>query len=264
MAGLSKDGRTFFYENPLESRGNHHRWTWHSCPCCPPNVARLLASIGAYTYALAEDEIAVHLYNESTARFRIADVPVTLDQATDYPWDGAIRFTVSPERPTRFALSLRIPAWAEGARLSTNGEATDLSTLPSNGYARIEREWSAGDTVDLHLPLAARRVWANPRVSQDAGRIAVLRGPLVYCAEEVDNGPGLHALVLPTTEATETRQPDHVGLSVTARRDVADWGDTLYRSEPSASEPSTALLVPYYLWDNRTPGEMLVWFRTSS
>lgn len=262
MAGLSRDGRTFFYENPLESCGTHHRWTWHSCPCCPPNIARLLASIGAYIYAVADDGIAVHLYGASTARFSIGDVPVTLDQSTDYPWDGAIRLTVAPERPARFAVSLRIPAWAAGARLAINGTPVDLSTLGPDGYARLDREWTAGDTIALDLPMEARRVWANPRVRQDAGRVAVLRGPLVYCAEEADNGPGLNALALADGTPRDIRDSDLVAVELPATRDVADWGDTLYRPAPPAAEPAAARLIPYHLWDNRTPGEMLVWLRT--
>ncbi|MEO8685947.1 MAG: beta-L-arabinofuranosidase domain-containing protein, partial [Devosia sp.] len=116
IAGLSRDGKTFFYENPLESAGKHHRWIWHRCPCCPPNIARLVASIGSYMYGVADDEIAVHLYGESTARVSLKDGSnVTLAQQTQYPWDGAIGLTVGVDKPSRFALSLRIPAWAKGA-----------------------------------------------------------------------------------------------------------------------------------------------------
>jgi DUF1680 family protein len=214
-------------------------------------------------YGLADDEIALHLYGDSTARFSIAGTPVTLEQTTRYPWDGAIRVALRPERPARFAVSLRIPAWAKGARLAVNGESVDLALGP-DGYARIEREWRAGDAIALDLPLEPRRVWANPRVRQDAGRVAVLRGPLVYCAEETDSGPGLARITL-GEGATETSAPDlpgAVALDLRVDRDVADWADTLYRTAPPATEPGTARLVPYHLWDNRAPGEMLVWFRS--
>ncbi len=189
MSGLSLDGRTFFYENPLESTGHHNRWTWHSCPCCPPNVARLLASIGAYMYAVADDEIALHLYGDSTARFAVGGTRVELVQTTRYPWDGAIGIELRPEEPARFAVSLRIPDWAAGATLTLNGAPVDLTASTRDGYARIEREWRPGDRLDLALPLVPRALWANPLVRQDAGRVAVLRGPLVYCAEEVGLWP---------------------------------------------------------------------------
>lgn len=265
MAGLSLDGRTFFYENPLESAGHHHRWTWHSCPCCPPNIARLLASVGAYMYGLADDEIALHLYGDSTARFEMGGVPVVLEQATRYPWDGAIRITVRPERAARFAVSLRIPAWARGARLELNGRPVDLADLDAGGYARIEREWQPGDTIALDLPLVARRVWANPEVRQDAGRVAILRGPLVYCAEEADSGAGLNRIVLGEGEASEIEPPDlpgAVALEIPVLRDRADWGPALYREAPPATDAGRARLVPYPFWDNRAPGQMLVWLRS--
>jgi uncharacterized protein len=266
MAGLSLDGKTFFYENPLESKGRHHRWVWHHCPCCPPNIARLLASIGSYMYAVAEDEIAVHLYGESKARFEIGGAKVELAQKTRYPWDGAIRFEVSTDQPTRFALSLRVPGWAKGASIKVNGEALDLSSVMMDGYARIEREWQVGDQVDLNIPLDVRALWANPLVRQDAGRVALMRGPLVYCAEAVDNGEGLNAIELngdvakaKTAELPELRGAVALDLSVT--RDAADWGDVLYRTSPPAKQQTTARFVPYPFWDNRAPGEMLVWMR---
>lgn len=267
MAGLSQDGKTFFYENPLESAGKHHRWTWHHCPCCPPNIARLLASVGSYMYAAADNEIAVHLYGESKARVPLAGgLTVQLSQATRYPWDGAIRFEVNPDRTAKFALSLRIPEWAEGATLAINGAPVDLSTITIDGYARIEREWQAGDSVDLTLPLIPRALFANPKVRQDAGRAALMRGPLVYCVETTDNGHDLNGISLSSDPASaETAEiaalDGAVALDVSVMRDEADWGSDLYRTTPPQSAASTARFVPYHLWDNRDPGEMLVWIR---
>ncbi|RCS21858.1 glycoside hydrolase family 127 protein [Phyllobacterium salinisoli] len=266
MAGLSLDGKTFTYENPLESAGKHHRWTWHHCPCCPPNIARLLASIGSYMYAVADDEIAVHLYGESKASFEMDGARIELAQKTRYPWDGAIRFDISTGQPARFALSLRIPEWASGASIRVNGEALDLTRITVEGYARIEREWKTGDHVDLDIPLIPRALWANPLVRQDAGRVALMRGPLVYCAEAVDNGEGLNALELEgdvaqakTTEIAELRGA--VALELPATREEANWGDVLYRTSPPEKRKATARFVPYPFWDNRAPGEMLVWMR---
>ncbi|NRP75822.1 Non-reducing end beta-L-arabinofuranosidase [Ensifer psoraleae] len=269
LPGLSIDGRTFFYDNPLESTGKHHRWNWHPCPCCPPNIARLVASIGSYMYAVAEDEIAVHLYGESVARLKLANgAEFELRQETNYPWEGAIAFTTRLARSARFSLSLRVPEWAEDATLSVNGTMVDLSAVVSDGYARIEREWADGDRVDLELPLELRPQYANPKIRQDAGRVALMRGPIVYCVEETDNGEDLNAIVLPRelpgAEAVVLEDlKDAVAIDLAVEReDAANWGKALYRQAPAERRPAKARFVPYHLWDNRAPGEMLVWMQS--
>ncbi|WP_064697511.1 glycoside hydrolase family 127 protein [Rhizobium aegyptiacum] len=269
LPGLSTDGKTFFYDNPLESAGKHHRWKWHHCPCCPPNIARLVTSIGSYMYAVADDEIAVHLYGESTARLRLANgAEVELEQATNYPWDGAVAFTARLAKPARFALSLRIPDWAEGATLSVNGAMLDLGAHVRDGYARIDREWADGDCVGLYLPLALRPQYANPKVRQDAGRVALMRGPLVYCVETTDNGDDLNTIVLPrelpAAETVVLRElNDAVALDLEVEREeTSGWGTPLYRKAPAERQVATARFVPYHLWDNRAPGEMLVWVQS--
>ncbi|MGG7580242.1 glycoside hydrolase family 127 protein [Rhizobium sp. Nf11,1] len=266
LPGLSTDGKTFFYDNPLESAGKHHRWKWHHCPCCPPNIARLVTSIGSYMYAVADDEIAVHLYGESTARLKLANgAELALEQRTNYPWDGAVAFTVKLAKPARFALSLRIPDWAEGATLSVNGAMLDLGAHVRDGYARIDREWADGDEVAVYLPLALRPQYANPKVRQDAGRVALMRGPLVYCVETTDNGEDLNTIVLPRDlSAAETvvlkDLNDAVALDLKVEREeTSNWGTSLYRKAPAERRVATARFVPYHLWDNRAPGEMLVW-----
>ncbi|MBB6223834.1 glycoside hydrolase family 127 protein [Rhizobium leguminosarum] len=269
LPGLSTDGKTFFYDNPLESAGKHHRWKWHHCPCCPPNIARLVTSIGSYMYAVADDEIAVHLYGESTARLKLANgAEVELEQTTNYPWDGAVTFATRLKTPAKFALSLRIPDWAEGATLSVNGEVLDLGTNIRDGYARIDRQWADGDRIDLHLPLALRPQYANPKVRQDAGRVALMRGPLVYCVETTDNGEDLNAIILPRElPAAETvvlkDLNDAVALDLKVEREeTSNWGTPLYRNAPAERQVATARFVPYHLWDNRGPGEMLVWVQS--
>jgi DUF1680 family protein len=269
MAGLSLDGKTFFYENPLESAGKHHRWIWHHCPCCPPNIARLLASVGSYMYALADDEIAVHLYGESTARFEIGGAKIVLSQKTRYPWEGAIHFDIATDEPSRFALSLRIPEWAVGAAVKVNGETIDLPSITVDGYARIEREWKSSDAVDMDIPLAIRALWANPMVRQDAGKAALMRGPLVYCVETTDNGQGLNGIelsgnVADATTAEITELEGAIALDLPVLRDDADWGADLYRTSPPKAREATARFVPYPFWDNRSPGEMLVWIRAGT
>lgn len=270
ITGLSTDGRTFFYDNPLESTGKHHRWEWHFCPCCPPNIARLVASLGSYIYAVADDEIAVHLYAESEARVELANgAKFTLTQSTDYPWSGDIRIAIAPEQPARFAVSLRVPAWARGAKLAVNGQSVDLSDA-KDGYIRIEREWTKGDTLALDLPLEPRALRAHPAVRQDAGRVAIMRGPLVYCLEGTDNGTGLNSILLQhgLGKAQTATIPDlrgAIAIDVPVLREkLESWGTDLYAEKTPETETDTARLVPYHLWDNRDAGEMLVWLRQAA
>ncbi|MGX9412586.1 glycoside hydrolase family 127 protein, partial [Mesorhizobium sp. 14Arga] len=237
------------------------------CPCCPPNVGRMVASIGSYFYSLADDALAVHLYGDSTARFDIAGTPVSLTQASRYPWDGAVAITVDPQTPVEFTLHLRIPAWSSSATLEINGEAVDLEDMTSDGYAAIRRSWKKGDRVRLDLEMPIERLYANPEVRQDAGRVALSRGPLIYCVEASDNDSRLHRLTLPRTAGIEAHEaPELLGgvvtLSATARADAGGgWQDGLYRREPPASVETRLTAIPYYAWDNREPGEMLVWLR---
>ncbi len=270
ITGLSTDGKTFFYDNPLESTGKHHRWTWHPCPCCPPNIARLVTSLGSYIYAVADDEIAVHLYAESQARVELANgAKFTLTQKTNYPWSGNIDISVEPEAAAWFAVSLRIPAWAHGAKLAVNGQAQDIAAASTDGYVRIAREWQKGDAVTLDLPLEPRTLRAHPSVRHDAGRVAVMRGPLVYCLEGTDNGTGLNSILLQRGlgEAQTATIPDlrgAIAIDIPVLRETAEnWGDALYSDKAPETETEQARLVPYHLWDNREPGEMLVWLRQS-
>lgn len=267
LSGLSIDGSRFFYDNPLESRGGHHRWTWHRCPCCPPNIARTVAAIGSYMYGVSADGVAVHLYGESTARLTVGSRIVTLTQATAYPADGRVTISVALDDPASFTLALRVPGWCDEAKLTLNGEAVEAAPTP-NGYLDLKRAWSDGDTLVLDLPMAVRALHAHPAVRADIGRVAIARGPLIYCAEEVDNADGLNALILPQdlAAARTTPAPDlngAVAIELPARREARPEGDTkLYDSRPPATSDTTARLVPYHLWDNREPGEMLVWMRT--
>ena len=220
-------------------------------------------------YGVSEDAIAVHLYNDSTATLDVAGGKVRLVQQTRYPWDGAVALTVEPEAPASFTLHLRIPGWCRKAGLSVNGERLDLATITRNGYAAIARRWTAGDTVRLDLELAVERIHAHPEIRHDAGRAAIRRGPLVYCLEGVDNGVPLNSLVLPAdARLTPRDEPGLLGGVVTLEgqaraQPVSDWGDDLYRTTPPAEHPVRIKAVPYYAWDNRDPGEMLVWVRTA-
>jgi uncharacterized protein len=267
ISGLSLDGSRFFYENPLESHGKHHRWIWHRCPCCPPNIGRLVASVGSYFYGQSDDAIAVHLYGDNTARFEIGGGKVTLAQESRYPWDGAIAIAVETEAPRHFKLHLRIPGWCRRASLAVNGEPVDLAAVSKDGYATLDRVWANGDTVKLDLEMDARRIYANPNVRQDLGRVALARGPMLYCVEEVDNPGRLQALSLPEGAPVEVvDEPASLGgivsLSLQGETELAgDWNGQLYRSAPPQKTSAKLKAVPYFAWDNREPGEMLVWLR---
>ena len=269
ISGLSLDGATFFYENPLESQGGHHRWIWHRCPCCPPNIGRLVASIGSYLYGVADDAIAVHLYGDSIAKLTVGGKAVTLTQESRYPWDGAVAITVEVDNPTRFTLHLRVPGWCSGATLGVNGEAVDVAAQTTDGYIAIRRDWVSGDNVRLDIEMKPQRLYANPNITADLGRVALRRGPLLYCAEATDNDGGVHALTLSrTAQLGEHYEPNLLGgvvtLAAEAERDAADWNATLYRADPPHTERATLKAVPYFAWDNRDAGDMLVWLRDAS
>jgi len=188
-------------------------------------------------------------------------------QETRYPWDGEIRLTLDPAEPTEFGLNLRIPGWCKAARLTVNGEEIDLAALVVKGYARIVRQWQAGDEVVLHLDMPVEQVYAHPAAKEDAGSVALQRGPLVYCIETADNPLPLHELSIPADASfTSTFEPELLGGSVVLRGDVsalstADWDGTLYRTTPPEQTVQPLTAIPYYAWDNREPGEMRVWIR---
>ncbi|MBC7811392.1 MAG: glycoside hydrolase family 127 protein, partial [Burkholderiales bacterium] len=210
LAGVSYEGEHFFYANPLASYPNvnpfdrfsgitseqhYHRSEWFDCPCCPPNLARLVASIGDYFYVATADTLYVNLYNQNHAQFQFGGSDVQIEQQTDYPYDGAVSFTISADQPTTFTLALRVPNWCREYSVEVNG--SEYIANPERGYVLINRQWSNGDQVKLSLSMPVERMLAHPQVRQDAGNIALQRGPLVYCLEEVDNGAGLANVVIP-------------------------------------------------------------------
>lgn len=266
LAGIALDGRRFFYENPLESDGTHHRQGWFGCACCPGNISRLIASLGSYVYSEAPGEAWVHLYAQGRTTLDLAGRKVVLAQKTRYPWDGEVEVAVEPEAPGRFALHLRVPGWARSATVSVNGGPPGPAA-PVRGYARIEREWKAGDRVRLVLPMPVERVRAHPAVKQDVGLVALQRGPLVYCLEGADNGGPLHGIILPGGAAlVPSDEPGLLGgvtvLDGPAERIVdAGWSGALYRAAVPSKEPIRVRAVPYYAWDHRAPGEMRVFLR---
>jgi DUF1680 family protein len=264
LSGLSRDGTRYFYQNPLESDGSHMRWDWHPCPCCTMNVSRLVASIGGYFYSVGSGVAAVHLYGGSTASLTINGTGVALRQTTDYPWDGNVRIEVDPTAPLDFALKLRIPGWARSATIAINGQRVDADRR-ERGYVEIRREWRQGDRIELDLPMPVERVYANPKVKMDVGRVALKRGPLVYCLEQIDNSESPVDLVrLPRGAAlNDPVRDDSLGgfVRITGRGRKAEMagGQALYTHRPPDHEPTQFSALPYYLWSNRGPNRMTVW-----
>jgi DUF1680 family protein len=267
LSGVSLDGTRFFYENPLASRGDVTRKEWFGVACCPPNVARLLASLGQYIYSIDESGVAVHLYIQGSAQVTLQGQPVTLRQETGYPWDGKVKLRVSPSQPAEFTVCLRLPGWCRDATLLVNGEQVNLGEHVSKGYARITRTWAHGDVVELDLPMPVQRVYAHPRVSADAGCVALQRGPLIYCLEEVDNPAALHRVSIdPEASIAAHRDAALLGGIVTLRGDgyVDDetgWDGMLYRHAAPTQTPASLTAIPYHMWDNRQSGQMRVWIR---
>jgi len=265
LSGLARNGTQYFYQNPLESDGSHTRWDWHPCPCCTMNVSRLVASIGGYFYSTAADTLAVHLYGGNTADVSVGGSEVRIRQETDYPWSGRVAISVDPKSPATIRLKLRIPTWARTAAIGVNGEPVD-ATRSERGYVAIEREWKAGDRVDLDMPMPVERIYANPKVKMDVGRVSLKRGPLVYCLEQIDNPAAPVGMLKLSREAkaeTELRNDlfdGIVGIVAEAKAaEVASWDGNLYRSAPPEHAATRLTAVPYYSWNNRGPNRMLVW-----
>jgi DUF1680 family protein len=266
LSGLSRDGEHYFYENPLASDGKHTRWAWHTCPCCTMNVSRLVASIGGYFYSTSDDTLAVHLYGGNSARLKVGGRQIRVKETSNYPWSGKIAITITPEQASAFTVKLRIPGWVRQAEAKINGEGVDIATNLKNGYLKLARTWRPGDTIDLELPMPVERIYAHPNVKMDVGRTALKRGPLVYCAEQVDN-PGVpvdRLRLSPQAKISSKERDDIFGGIVTVVAeaiavDDSDWNDDLYRTSAPETKPATLTALPYYLWNNREAGKMTVW-----
>lgn len=263
LSGVSQDGTKFFYVNPLESAGGHHRSPWFGCACCPPNVTRTLAALGGYAYATSDDSLYVNLYIQGSAKATIGSTPATLRVTTEYPWDGRVELKTTLAAPVKFALRLRVPGWCRDATVAVNGKAVTAPAI-EHGYLVLDREWKSGDTVKLDLAMPVQRIAANPSVKADQGLFAIQRGPIVYCVEQCDQSEPLSALFLPLdAEPKARREPGLLGgvVTITGEARVASeqqWHRRLYQAVAPAHRVALKS-VPYYAWDNRQPGAMKVW-----
>ncbi|MHC4616685.1 MAG: glycoside hydrolase family 127 protein [Planctomycetota bacterium] len=272
LSGVSLEGDKFFYRNPLASDGKHQRSPWFGCACCPTNVVRFIPSVPGYVYANRGDKLYVNLFIKGAGTFKAANNTIRLAQETRYPWEGNVKITVEPERASKFATYIRIPGWAKGQPVPSNlyrymSESEEQPTLKVNGqtvtmemkkgFARVRRKWKKGDTIELSLPMPIRRVICSEKVKANVGKVALERGPIVYCAEEADNGKNVGRVLLSADVKlrAEYRKDLLGGLCVLSAR-IRTWhrGGT-----PVFPDKQTFVAIPYYGWSHRSPGEMAVW-----
>ena len=280
ISGIGLDGKTFFYPNPLEADGSYNfnhdntkcRQEWFGCACCPSNLCRFLASVPGYVYAVKDQILYVNLYMQSTSEVSLSGGKVKVEQITDYPWQGDVSMVVTPESGARLSqVKLRIPGWAQNkpvptdlyaytsdsgqrATLSVNGATVDY-VVGTDGYVTLERKWAAGDRITLSLPMEVHRVKANDQVTADAGKLAIERGPLLYCFEDADNACSLSCTAISPEAAATTRNYSVCGHAVVA---LSVQGTTLGRD--GAEQPVALNAIPYYAWANRSQSpRMAVW-----
>jgi len=283
ISGVSLDGGGFFYPNPLESMGQHQRQAWFGCACCPSNICRFIPSLPGYVYAVKDRSVYVNLFLANSTTLEVAGKKVSLSQKTQYPWDGDIAITVDKNSAGKFAMKIRIPGWLKGnvvpsnlysysdnqrlnATCSVNGAEVAVTTT-EDGYLTIDRKWKKGDVVRLHFDMKPRTVRALERVEADRGMVAIERGPLVYCAEAVDNDFDIMGVLVNQEPAFE----------VLANQDfnfTADNGAHTHHLTTLTTDAQTLTfdkqgrlvakdvklkLIPYYAWCHRGRGNMKVW-----
>jgi DUF1680 family protein len=267
-SGVSLEGSRFFYDNPLSSNGDHHRREWFGCACCPPNILRLYGQVAGMYYSTSRDSVLVNMYGSSTAQLQLTDdahSPVRLVQRSNYPWDGRASICIDSEPATGFSLQLRIPGWARKTSIRVNREEPQTDTLAAPGsYAQITREWHKGDCVEIAFDMPVERVYANPAVKADRGKVALQRGPIVYCFEGIDQDVSLQDVVVPPGMKIIARRDESLLGGVTVldvqgvtRDDSVTWNQTLY--QPAAARDVHLVAVPYFAWDNRVACPMRVW-----
>jgi len=273
MSGISLDGTEFFYANPLtveaqavdedtleiKKHMGYKRRKWFGCACCPPNLARLLSSLGMYFYSRDCDAIYINLYGDS--EYASEDIKIT--QTTNYPWDELVNISIGCDTPYKGSIALRIPGWCRKLGIKVNG--SEARPEYRKGYAYIKREWMDGDSIELILEMPVEKLQAHPYVRHNTGKLALKRGPVVYCLEEEDNGKHLNTLFIKPTDHFNVRHdPDFLGgcayLTGQAFRISSEgFENTLYAPYSPEYMPVPIKAIPYAMWTNRTPGDMTVW-----
>lgn len=268
LSGIALSGDRFFYQNPLASKGRRRRSPWIGLACCPTNLSRIIPQVGRFVYARKDDRLYVNLYATGTTTLRGGKHDgITIRQRTDYPWDGRVKLSLNPDRFGEWTLCLRVPGWARGRpvpsdlyryaspkvppiHLTVNGKAVDANPK-ADGYVHLKRTWQAGDVVELELPMPVQRVYAHDKVEANRGKVALMRGPIVYCLEGIDH---------PQRDLFTLALPESAILSAEYRADLLN-GVSVIRSPGRDAEGKAVALtaVPYYAWQNRDTGTMTVW-----
>lgn len=275
LSGVSLSGDRFFYPNVLESSGQHERSKWFGCACCPPNIARLLPSLPGYIYAKTKNSIFVNIYTNNTAKFDFNNKEIEIQQQTNYPWDGKVSLHVNPKKSISFNLKLRIPGWAKNEVLPgnlytyANKKNVSIKVLLNgnkiesdikNGYLTLNKKWKKGDKIELILPMPIRVLLADERVKADNNKMAIQRGPIVYCAEwpYTNNGKVL-SLVFDKNSEFKTEYDSTLLNGVVKITTEATPMKRLLNNYIESGSPSKVTLIPYYAWNNQGAGEMEVW-----
>ena len=279
LDGLSLSGDRFFYGNPLASRGQHYRREWFGTACCPANIARLVASLGNYIYAKSDDAIYVNLFVGSNTTIPLKTANVSVKMETNYPWDGQVRLMIDPVKKGKFKVYVRIPDWyykkvASGElynMVDDDGEPVHLSFLLNgkrsatnyeNGYLLIENEWKKGDVVELNMPMEVKIIKARNELKQDSNRVAIQRGPMVYCVEGADNSGKAWNVIVPDNTHFETI--DYKVLNERVKALAAEVPVVTVGEDGLSlkTEKKKIIAIPYYAWANRGRNEMQVWLPT--
>lgn len=272
ISGVSLDGGSFFYPNPLSSNGKYSRKPWFGCACCPSNVSRFIPSLPGYVYAMKNDQVYVNLYLSNKAELKVDKKKILLEQETGYPWNGDIRLKITQGNQD-FTMKLRIPGWVRGNvlpsdlysyadnqkpayQVSVNGQTVESDV--NDGYLSIARKWKKGDVVEVHFDMIPRIVKANPKVEADHGRVAVERGPIVYCAEWPDNRFNVHSILL--NQHPQFKVTDKPELLYGIRQITTDAQALSYdKAGKLVTKDVELTLIPYYAWAHRGEGDMEVW-----
>ena len=272
ISGVSLDGGSFFYPNPLSSNGKYSRKPWFGCACCPSNVSRFIPSLPGYVYAVKNDQVYVNLYLSNKAELKVDKKKILLEQETGYPWNGDIRLKITQGNQD-FTMKLRIPGWVRGNvlpsdlysyadnqkpayQVSVNGQTVESDV--NDGYLSIARKWKKGDVVEVHFDMIPRIVKANPKVEADHGRVAVERGPIVYCAEWPDNKFNVHSILL--NQHPQFKVTDKPELLYGIRQITTDAQALSYdKAGKLVTKDVELTLIPYYAWAHRGEGDMEVW-----
>ena len=284
ISGVGLDGKSFFYTNAMQIKNNFsgsdtepERSGWFTCSCCPTNVVRLVPSIPGYIYAQKGNAVYVNLFISGTANLKVGDKAVTITQQNNYPWDGGLLFTIDPEKKmtTDMDLNIRIPGWAQNEafpsdlynyeKKSAQQVEIKVNGFPVNyqmqrGYAVISRKWKKNDKVEVDLPMDVRRVVANTSVQDDNGKVALQRGPIMYCAEWKDNNGQASNIIIPKDVKFTPQFEANLLNGVTVLKGEVKSINVDATGQNISTQATTLTAIPYYSWANRGKGEMTVWF----